>query len=212
MSAFRNRWAYPNTDPALTLFDRAVRAWDLDLPPGARVLELGCCESDFSDWLLRADPTIQLTGVDVRPCPDYKGTFIQGSADSYTDVQFGRGVFEAVILLGSLEHFGLGWYGDPVNPHADMTVMSRIAEWLAPGGWCYYDVPWTPVYGGAHVSENKHYRVYDDDTIANLDRHGKLVPKRRAYATDEGVKPQWTRPTEPASPFWFLQRLVEKPA
>jgi SAM-dependent methyltransferase len=204
MSAFRNRWAYPNTDPALTLFDRAVRAWNLDLPPGARVLELGCCESDFSEWLLKADPTIQLTGVDVRPCEGYKGTFMQGAAES---MPFAPSSFEAVILLGSLEHFGLGYYGDPKQSDADNVVMERIAEWLVPGGWCYYDVPWTPAEG--YVSDNRHYRVYEDRSLPMADG---LVPVRRAYATDEGVRPQWTRPTEPASPFWFIQRLLEKPS
>jgi hypothetical protein len=205
MSAFRNRWAYPNTDPAITLFDRAVRAWDLDIPTGGRVLELGCCESDFSHWLLRADPTIRLTGVDVRPCGEFHGQFVQGSADS-PDL-FAPSSFEAIILLGSLEHFGLGYYGDPKRDDADTATMRNVARWLVPGGWCYYDVPWTPAQG--YVAESRHYRVYDDTSLPIAEG---LVPTRRAYATDEGVKPQWTRPTEPASPFWFIQRLLEKPA
>jgi hypothetical protein len=122
-----------------------------------------------------------------------------------------RGSFEAVICLGSLEHFGLGFYGDPVHPHASQVTAYRVFEALVPGGWWYYDVPWTPVYGGAYITENRHFRVYDDDTITTLDNPG-FRPLRRAYAHGDTNAPQWTRPDSPAHPFWYLQRLVEKPA
>lgn len=213
--SFRDAWRYDGGDPSILLFDRAVKAGWIDLPKGARVLELGCCESDFSRYLLEADPTIQLTGVDVNTPQQFLGTFIQGDAASVTDVRFDRGAFEAVILLGALEHFGLGYYGDPVNPHADATVMARVHEWLAPGGWCYYDVPWTPMYGGHHITENRHFRVYDDDSIRALDRGmyaHDFRPVKRMYAHGQTDAYQATRPTSPVTPFWYLQRLVEKAA
>lgn len=210
--SFRDSWRYDGTDPSIVLFDRAVRAGWFDLPAGARVLELGCCETDFSHHLLAADPTIRLTGVDVNDPQDFRGTFIKGDAASVTDVRFGRGAFEAVILLGSLEHFGLGYYGDPLNANADWTTLHRVAEWLVPGGWCYYDVPWTPVYGGHYVTENRHFRVYDDDSITRLDAGGKLRPVKRMYAHGQTDAAQPTRPDAPTTPFWYLQRLVEKDA
>lgn len=212
--SFRESWRYDHGDPSILLFDRAVKAGWIDLPPGARVLELGCAETDFSHWLLKADPTIQLTGVDVNVPQQFEGTFIRGDAASYTDVRFNRGSFEAVIILGALEHFGLGFYGDPVNIHADKTAMARVYDWLVPGGWCYYDVPWTPVYGGHYVTENRHFRVYDDDSIAALGRAGagELTPKHRMYAHGETNAAQPIRPDVPATPFWYLQRLLEKPA
>jgi len=209
--SFRDRWAYPAGDPSILLFDRAVNAGWIDLPPGARVLELGCCETDFSHWLLKADPSIRLTGVDVNDPSDFRGTFIKADAASYTDLPLQRGSFEAVICLGSLEHFGLGFYGDPKNLSADTTTAYRVFEALVPGGWWYYDVPWTPVHGGAYIAENRHFRVYDDDTVSNLDRPG-FVPKARMYAHGETNQRQWTRPTEPLVPYWYLQRLLEKPA
>lgn len=203
-SRFRDAWAYPGGDPSILQFDRAVRAWGLDLPPGARVLELGCAETDFSTWLLKADPSIHLVGVDVNDAPDFRGEFIKGAAEAQT---FARNSFEAVILLGSLEHFGLGFYGDPVGLDADMATMERIAEWLVPGGWCYYDVPWTP--GRFHITENRHFRVYDDHTLPIADG---LIPKRRAYAHGNDASPCWVRPSEPAVPFWYVSRWLEKAA
>ena len=208
---FRESWSYPHGDPSILLFDRAVKAGWMDLPRGARVLELGCAETDFHAWLMKADPTIQLTGVDVNDCPGYSGTFIRGAAEDYLAVPSSRGGFEAVICLGSLEHFGLGFYGDPKNVYADTTTAHRAFDWLAPGGWWYYDVPWTPDYGGAYITDNRHFRVYDDDSVASLDRPG-FLPKRRAYAHGNTNTEQPTRPVSAIVPFWYLQRLVEKPA
>ena len=207
--SLRNAWSYPHGDPSIALFDRALAAdWPMDLPTGARVLELGCCETDFHAWLLRADPSIRLTGVDVNECPGYSGAFVQGAAEAQT---FAPASFEAVILLGSLEHFGLGFYGDPAQPNADRIVLAQIAAWLVPGGWCYYDVPWTPTPGGFHVTENRHFRVYDDDAVsARLT--STLTPVCRGYAHGQTVAPQPTRPDAPASPFWYMQRLLRRSA
>jgi hypothetical protein len=201
-SAFRDRWSYPEGDPSILLFDRAVRAWSLDLPPGARVLELGCCENNFTYWLNRAEPSLQITGVDVNDPREFHGTFIKGPAEAQA---FAPKSFEAVILLGSLEHFGLGFYGDPLNIKADTITLEKISEWLVPGGWCYYDVPWTPDRG--YITENRHFRVYDDDTLPMADG---MFPKRRMYAHGETNAQQWTRPTFPTTPFWYVQRLLEK--
>lgn len=203
-SRFRDAWAYPHGDPSLLLFDRAVKAWDLDLPPGARVLELGCCESDFHQWLLKADPSIRLTGVDVNDCPGYSGTFVRGPAER---CDFAPSSFEAVIMLGSVEHFGLGYYGDPLNETGDGDTMRCVGTWLVPGGWCYYDVPWTPETH--YVTENRHFRVYDDRTLPTDLR---LDPRHRLYAHGETNVPQWTRPESPTHPFWYVARLLEKPA
>lgn len=147
-------------DPAL----RPCRAAVFDLPAGARVLELGCCETNFSHWLRRADPTLRITGVDVNVPADFSGTFVQKPAES---CDFDPASFEAVILLGSLEHFGLGFYGDPKNEDADIETLLKVRDWLVPGGWVYYDVPWTP--RAHYVTENRHFRVYSDDTLPNCE-------------------------------------------
>ena len=204
--SFRDTWRYDHGDPSILLFDRAVKAGWIDLPPGARVLELGCAETDFSHWLLKADPTIHLTGVDVNVPQQFEGTFIRGAAEAQ---DFAPSSFEAVICLGSLEHFGLGFYGDPENLDADCATVRRAAQWLVPGGWLYYDVPWTPTTG--YTTENRHFRVYDDAGI-RVRVTGTLRPVKRMYAHGETNAYQPIRPDVPATPFWYLQRLLEKPA
>jgi len=205
--SFRDDWRYDGGDPSIKLFDRAVKAgWPMELPQGARVLELGCAETDFHARLLALRPDIRLTGVDVNDVPGYTGTFIRGAAERQ---EFALSSFEAVILLGSLEHFGLGFYGDPENEHADAATLSLLRMWLVPGGWCYYDVPWTPHTD--YTTENKHFRVYDDSQIRRR-LTSNLRPVARMYAHGQTDEAQETRPDSPASPFWYLQRLLVKDA
>eukprot|EP00958_Prasinococcus_capsulatus_P014869 scaffold1564_cov389-Prasinococcus_capsulatus_cf.AAC.28 len=49
-------------------------------------------------------------------------------ADEYPDdVRVRRGTFDAAFAISSLDHDGLGRYGDPVNPFADFQAMERLA-------------------------------------------------------------------------------------
>lgn len=204
--SFRERFQYPHGDPAISLFREAVQRWNLPLRPGARVLELGCCETDFGRYMHAAD--VALTGVDTRPCPEFNGdTFIQ--ADASRPDLFPDASFDAVVCLGSLEHFGLGYYGDPQGDTKDVDALANAARWVVPGGWVYYDVPWTPAEG--FVSENRHYRVYDDYQIATR-LTSTLVPQCRAYAHGETNAWQDARPTAPTVPFWFVIRHLRRPA
>lgn len=201
----RDTWTYPHGDPSVHLFDEAVKRWDLALPGGARVLELGCCETDFSKWLRQARPDVELVGVDVNQMHDsYCGAFLQQAAES---CDFAPGFFDAAIALGSIEHFGLGFYGDPINDTADLEVVALLERWLTPGGWFYFDVPWTPETH--YVTPNRHFRVYDDTTLQTR-LHGGLQPVRRAYASGETDVWQDERPSAPMVPFWYAIELLRK--
>src|SRR5688572_21882544 len=149
------RWTYDQSDPAIMLFTAALNAWQLPILPGQSVLELGCNESDFLPRLHRADPTLQLTGVDWRATdkPADGWRFMQGTARD--EEMFPAESFDWVLLLGALEHFGLGFYGDPVNADGDRCTSEAIARWLKPGGNLYFDVPCNPEY-----SQNAHFRTY----------------------------------------------------
>ena len=49
--------------------------------------------------------------------------------------------FDAVISFSSLEHDGLGRYGDPLDPYADFKTISQIERILKPGGVLFLGVP-----------------------------------------------------------------------
>ena len=57
----------------------------------------------------------------------------------------GQGLlFDAVVTVSSLEHSGLGRYGDPVNPWADLIAMARSWCITKPGGKMFIGVPTGP--------------------------------------------------------------------
>jgi hypothetical protein len=99
-------WTYTEIDPAMNAVDRGARA--LRHAP-SRILELGCAETDWFERLQRADNTFDLTGVDCYPQP--RANVIAG--DACNPDLFEPEAFDWVVLLGALEHFGLGFYGDP---------------------------------------------------------------------------------------------------
>lgn len=70
--------------------------------------------------------------------------------------------YDAVISYSSLEHFGLGRYGDPLNANADKEWMRMIRNCIAPGGRLILAVPvgpegrvegcWHRIYGPTELS------------------------------------------------------------
>jgi len=49
--------------------------------------------------------------------------------------------FDVIATFSSIEHAGLGRYGDPVDPVADFAAMESIRSHLAPGGFVLWGAP-----------------------------------------------------------------------
>jgi SAM-dependent methyltransferase len=186
----------------------------MDLPAGATVVELGCHESPFAVLLKRARPDVTVIGIDARETakdgPDFAGDrLVVGDAACYLTwenarpVQFsGRQFVDAVIGLSSVEHFGLGWYGDPVNNDADDVALTLAGRRLRPDGWLYYDVPWHP----DRYTQTAHYRRYTDPTLPHV-RTGQYIEHARTWVIpghESALLPG--RPTEdcPTQPFYYV--------
>jgi hypothetical protein len=211
--SFQARWRYPHGDPSVKLWDYCVQRGWIDIPKGASVLEFGCCETDWHKWMRNADPDMHLMGVDVNMCGDYAGIFVQSPVERLTCSVMILDGFDAVVGLGSIEHFGLGFYGDPLNDTADIEAVCNAADWLKPGGFLYYDVPWSPV--GYRVTDNRHYRVYDDRALQDRLTPPGMVVERQAWAAEQPQTPVGLideRPTEEAWPFWYCIRILRKTA
>jgi SAM-dependent methyltransferase len=111
------------------------------LPPGGRVLDLGCGRIG-----LRAlEPRLDITGVDLAPHPEYPDPFVQ--ADAAAGLPFADGEFDLVYCSSVIEHVpparraafaaelrrvGRSWYVQtpawsfPIEPHA----LLPFAHWL----------------------------------------------------------------------------------
>lgn len=180
------------------------------IPEGGRVLELGCDESDWAAWMKKARPDLTIIGVDVREVKGYGGDqmVVQDAADEFWHIANASSI-DAVICIGSLEHFGLAYqyYGDPRNENGDRYTVDNAYHWLTPGGFLYYDVPWTP--GVFFISSNNHWRCYADQQVEQR-LTSVLRPMDRGYAHPHTQQWQDLRPLVPAEPFWYLARWLRK--
>ncbi|CAI5463057.1 unnamed protein product [Closterium sp. Yama58-4] len=64
-------------------------------------------------------------------------------------------VFDVIVSFSSIEHDGLGRYGDPMNPTGDLQRMKKIQGLVKPEGLFYLGVP----VGNDTIAFNAH-RVY----------------------------------------------------
>lgn len=49
--------------------------------------------------------------------------------------------FDYALSISSIEHDGLGGYGDPLDPEGDFKNMQEMKEWVKPGGLMFFNVP-----------------------------------------------------------------------
>lgn len=118
--------------------------------------------------------------LDIRPVStqilnvSFKQVDVMGSVagmDDYSD---------SISCLHALEHFGLGRYGDPIDPRGYERGIANMARFLKDGGVLYLSVP----IGIARVEFNAH-RVFDPRHIISLaGEHGLTLSALTAISPD----------------------------
>jgi len=94
--------------------------------------------------------------VDIRPLSsDVTGLrFMQADATTLDFIPDGS--WESISTLHAAEHFGLGRYGDPIDPLGYYKFIRTLARVLAPGGRLYFAAP----IGRERIEFNAH-RIFD---------------------------------------------------
>jgi SAM-dependent methyltransferase len=108
--------------------------------------------------------------VDVRPLESELDNlqFIQSDATEMRE--FDDNSLDSVSSLNAAEHFGLGRYGDPLDPDGTKKFMKSLQRVLAPGGKLYFSVP----IGEERIEFNAH-RVFSPHTVLNTFDELELV-------------------------------------
>ena len=98
--------------------------------------------------------------VDIRPLmPNVSG--LRFTQDDATELKrFADDSLESISSLHAAEHFGLGRYGDAIDPDAWSKFAHALTRVLRPGGHLYFSVP----CGREKLHFNAH-RVFSPDTL-----------------------------------------------
>lgn len=119
--------------------------------PEGVVLDIGCVSSRLPIQL--ASLGYEVHGVDARPYPFQHPNFHFSQADVFEWIP--ERSFDIVLLISTIEHFGMGDYGDEILPDADKAAIERISDWLVKGGQLLVTVP----FGKPQMT--RLHRVYD---------------------------------------------------
>ena len=118
--------------------------------------------------------------VDIRPCDSPIPNIRTMRADMMDSRSVPEGICDSVSCLHALEHFGLGRYGDPIDPRGHEKGLDSLVRMLEPGGTLYLSVP----VGPERVFFNCHRR-FDARTILRL-TDVRLVLRRLDVVDDRG--------------------------
>lgn len=120
--------------------------------------DIGSRIDGFIAHLLAAG--IKMNMIDIRPFPSEVENLYTIVDDATMLNNIEDDSLESLSALCSLEHFGLGRYGDPVDPEACFKCFAAIQRKMKVGGRVYISVP----IGKERVEFNAH-RVFYASTI-----------------------------------------------
>jgi hypothetical protein len=130
-------------------------------------LDIGSSISGFVAHILAFMP---VTLIDIRPLQ----AKIKGLHHIQDDATHLKGLagnsVDSISCLHAVEHFGLGRYGDPIDPEGSFKAMRAMARVLAPGGRLYLSLP----IGRERVEFNSQ-RVVSPRTVMDTMHDLKLV-------------------------------------
>lgn len=123
-----------------------------DVPLGARILDFGSAESTVA--LSLASLGYRVTALDLSAYP-FTHPNLEARQIPLEQTTGEAGEYDAALLISTVEHVGLGWYGEQPGAFDDHRAMRRVAELVRPGGVVVITVP----YGTAEDTEVQ--RIYD---------------------------------------------------
>jgi hypothetical protein len=100
---------------------------------------------------------------DIRPITALIPGVLFTQADLMRPSEANNGYCDSLSCLHALEHFGLGRYGDPIDPQGHISGLSNMVKLLRTGGVFYLSVP----VGLERVEFNAH-RVFSPSALSRL--------------------------------------------
>lgn len=125
----------------------------------------------------------KITLIDVRPLDKQIPNVTYICMDATRLEKFQDESIDSISSLCALEHFGLGRYGDRVNPEGCFEAFSAIQRVLKPGGKAYIAVP----IGKEHLEFNAH-RVFYAQTIVDCFADMRLLEFSTVHDSEDYIE------------------------
>jgi len=130
------------------------------LRPPARILDVGSGESTLP--LSLASLGYSVTALDPRPLR-LRHPLLESVESTLEDFSADPGSYDAVCCISTVEHFGIGAYGEHASDEdADLAALARLRELVKPDGFLVLTVP----FGEPRPGPDQ--RVYDEERLRRL--------------------------------------------
>ncbi len=143
------------------------------LPKGAKVLDVGSTSSTMA--LQLACLGYQVTGIDVREYP-FTHPNLEFHKEDISNSSIAKESHDCAILISTLEHMGLGAYGDSTSMN-DRQFLDAVAAYVKRNGRILITFPFGSRFEGSW------YRVYDSQSLDALLQGYSIVDKLFARRT-----------------------------
>lgn len=124
--------------------------------------------SSYTYFATLTSAFIPVEFYDYRPANIHLSDLHCGAAD-LCKLQFGDNSLPSVSCMHTIEHIGLGRYGDPLDPKGDQTALTELQRVVASQGSLLIVVP----VGRPRIQFNAH-RIYDPQMIEDYLPHMSL--------------------------------------
>lgn len=141
--------------------------------------DIGSRIDGFIAHLLAMD--VEVSIIDIREFPGEVENLHTIVDDATSLKQIADNSIDSMSALCSLEHFGLGRYGDPIDPEACFKCFTEIQKKIKKGGHLYISVP----IGKERVEFNAH-RVFYASTI--VESFNELTLKEFSCTADGKIE------------------------
>ncbi|MCX2431349.1 DUF268 domain-containing protein [Pedobacter sp. GR22-10] len=141
---------------------------------------------------------------DYRPADLNLSNLLSQKAD-LTQLFFESNSIECLSCMHTIEHIGLGRYGDPIDPDGDLKAINEIKRVVKKGGSILFVIP----VGKSKIMFNAH-RIYDPKMI--LDYFSGFELRKFSLVTDQNDFIDQAEITEGAAQtygcgcFWFIKK------
>jgi len=106
---------------------------------GKNVLVIGSITPWLEALALKNGANEPVTTIDFSPINCASPKILTYTIDEFRALEYRQ--FDAILSFSSLEHDGLGRWGDPLNPNGDIERIQEIMNLIKPGGKFYLGFP-----------------------------------------------------------------------